>query len=272
MVNSGPYDGLTSAAARRRMTADAEAAGFGSGLGAVSAEGLGHLATALLGHADPDDPLPGRRRRRRAGRGPAGRAAQGRRIQRPRRLAAGACAGVRRRHLSDVRRAGAPRDRHDGHVRRLVVVLLPLRRRPQRSPAVRPGQGEVLVPGRLLLGRRRARDPAPDLLALLRAGVPRPRDDRSQRAVHPPADAGHGAEGRPRDVEVEGQRRRSRHDAGQGRRRRPAALRDVRRPAGEGGRMERLRPGRQLPLAGPGLAGGPAVARGGRRRGADCRA
>jgi leucyl-tRNA synthetase len=31
VVNSGPYDGLTSAEARRRMTADAEAGGFGAG-------------------------------------------------------------------------------------------------------------------------------------------------------------------------------------------------------------------------------------------------
>ena len=39
--------------------------------------------------------------------------------------------------------------------------------------------------------------------------VPRSRHDRPERAVHPPADAGDGAEGRAGDVEVEGQRRRS---------------------------------------------------------------
>ena len=127
--------------------------------------------------------------------------------------------------------------------------------------AVRSGQGGVLVPGGLLLRRRRARHPAPDLLALLRPRVPRPRDDRSQRAVHAPAHAGDGAQGRPRDVEVEGQRRRSRHDAAEGRRRRAAALRDVRRAAREGSRVDRRRPRRQLPLAGPRLARRPAVAR-----------
>ena len=42
---------------------------------------------------------------------------------------------------------------------------------------------------------------------------PRSRHGRPQRAVHAPADAGHGAEGRRGDVEVEGQRRRSGHDA-----------------------------------------------------------
>ena len=50
------------------------------------------------------------------------------RVHRPRRFAAGAGAGVRQRHVSEVRRSGAPRDRHDGHLRRLVLVLLPLRR------------------------------------------------------------------------------------------------------------------------------------------------
>ena len=38
------------------------------------------------------------------------------------------------------------------------------------------------------------------------------------------------------------------------RRRRPAPLRDVRGAAGEGGRVDRLRPRRQLPVPGPGLA------------------
>ena len=201
----------------------------------------------------------------------AGRAAEGRGVHRPRRLAAGARARVRQRHLSDVRRAGAARDRHDGHVRRLVVVLLPLRRRAQRPPAVRSGQGEVLVPGRLLQRWRRARDPAPDLLAVLRARVPRPRHGRPQRAVHAPAHPGHGAEGRPRDVEVQGQRRRSRHDGAEGRRRRAAALRDVRGAARKGSGVDRQRPRRQLPLAGAGVAGGPAVAGFGPGGGADRR-
>ena len=42
----------------RQMTADAESARHRRRHGAVPAEGLGHLAAALLGHADPDDPLP----------------------------------------------------------------------------------------------------------------------------------------------------------------------------------------------------------------------
>ena len=154
----------------------------------------------------------------------------------------------------EVRRSRAARDRHDGHVRRLVLVLLPLRRSAERQAAVRSGGGEVLAAGRLLQRRRRARDPAPDLLALLRARVPRPRPGRSQRAVHAAPHAGHGAEGRRRHVEVEGQRRRSRHDAAEVRRRRAAPLRDVRRAAGKGSRVDRRGPRGELPLPGARLA------------------
>ena len=67
-------------------------------------------------------------------------------VHRPRRLAAGPRAGVRERRLPDVRRAGAARDRHDGHVRRLVVVLLPLRRRAQRSPPFDPAKVKYWCP------------------------------------------------------------------------------------------------------------------------------
>ena len=130
--DSGEFSGLTSEAAQKAMIAVAQAARHRRGHGAIPVEGLGHLAPALLGHADSDDPLPGGRRRRGARRATAGGAAQGGRVHRARRFAAGPRAGVRQRHLPEVRRAGAARDRHDGHVRRLVVVLLPLRRRPQR--------------------------------------------------------------------------------------------------------------------------------------------
>ena len=47
------------------------------------------------------------------------------------------CAGVSQYDLPEVWRPGAARDRHDGHVRGFVVVLLPLCRRAQRQGAVR---------------------------------------------------------------------------------------------------------------------------------------
>ena len=119
----------------RRAEADdcgREGARHRRGDGSVPAEGLGHLAPALLGHADSDDLLREGRHRAGAGRPAAGGAAEDRAVHRPRRLAAGAGAGVRQRHVSEVRRSGAARDRHDGHVRRLVLVLLPLRRSAER--------------------------------------------------------------------------------------------------------------------------------------------
>ena len=47
------------------------------------------------------------------------------------RFAVGTGAGIRKRHLSEVWRAGAARNRHDGHVRRFVLVFLSLHRRAQ---------------------------------------------------------------------------------------------------------------------------------------------
>jgi hypothetical protein len=203
LVGSGAYTGLEAAEANRRMT------GHRPGHGAVPAEGLGGLAAALLGHADSDRPLRRLRARARARRGSAGRAAEGRRVHRSRRLAAGAHPGVRQRRVPVVWPARPARDRHDGHVRRFVLVLLPVLRRPQRRSAVRPRQGRVLGARRLLQRRRRARDPAPDLLALLQPRVPRPRSGDDQRAVLAPPHAGHGAEERRCHVEVQGERRRS---------------------------------------------------------------
>ena len=71
------------------------------------------------------------RRRAGAGRGAAGRAARGSRARRQRQPAR---ASARRSSSAAVRSAarGAARDGHDGHVRRLVVVLLPFRQRRQR--------------------------------------------------------------------------------------------------------------------------------------------
>ena len=96
------------------------------GHGHLSPEGLGHLAPALLGHADSGDLLREGRHRPGAGKRFAGDFAGERRDHAGRRLAARQVAGVRQRDVSQVRRPGAPRDRHHGHVRRFVLVFLSL--------------------------------------------------------------------------------------------------------------------------------------------------
>ena len=130
-----------------------------------------------------------------------------------------------------------------------------------------PERVGVLGAGRFLQRRRRARDPAPDLLALLHARVPRSGHDQPQRALRAPADAGDGAQVRPGHVEVEGQRRRSRRHDREVRRRRAAPVRDVRGAAGEGNRVDGRGPRGQLPVPRARLAAGRSAVRHGRRRG-----
>ena len=118
------------------------------------------LAAALLGLPDPDRLLRrlrhGPRPRRRA----AGAAARGRRLPAEGRAAARVQRGVAARAVPEVRQAGHARGRHDGHVRRLVLVLPALRRSAQRRRAVRPRARRLLVPDRPVHRRHRPRDRA----------------------------------------------------------------------------------------------------------------
>ena len=75
---------------------------------------------------------------------------------------------------------------------------------------VEPRGRRLLAAGRPVHRRRRARDPAPALLALLHEGAARRRPGRLQRAVRAPLHAGHDLQRRREDVQVEGQRRRAR--------------------------------------------------------------
>ena len=113
--------------------------------------------------------------RPRAGRPAAGAAAGGRRLP-----AEGALAARGRREWVNVdvplvRRPGAARDGHDGHVRRLVLVLPALHRPAQRRRAVRARARRLLAAGQPVHRRDRARDPAPAVRALLHEGAARPR-------------------------------------------------------------------------------------------------
>ena len=78
--------------------------------------------------------------------------------------------------VPDVRRPGAARDRHDGHLRRLLLVLPALlRRRTTTTRAWDRAVADALDAGRPVHRRRRARDPAPDVRALLLQGAGRHR-------------------------------------------------------------------------------------------------
>ena len=106
-----------------------------------------------------------------------------------------------------LRRPGPPRDRHDGHLRRLLLVLPALPRPAQRRAPLRPRDRRPLDARRPVHRRRRARDPPPDVRALLRQGARRRRHARRAGALRQPLHPGDDHPRRGEDVEVEGQRR-----------------------------------------------------------------
>ena len=112
--------------------------------------------------------------------------------------------------VPEVRRPSPARDRHDGHLRRLVVVLPALPRPAQHLAAVRPRGRGLLDAGRQLHRRGRARDPAPDVRALLHQGARGHGDARRAGAVRPPVHPGDDHDGRGEDVLVQGQHRQRR--------------------------------------------------------------
>ncbi len=140
---SAPLDinGLAVAEAKSTTIAFLEDQGTGPRHGELPAARLAAVAPALLGRADPDHPLPGRRRG--AGpRGPAARRAARAARRRPEaqgHLAPGWRGRVGRRRVPDLWRSGEAGHRHHGHLRGLVLVLLPLRLPARRHPGLRQG-------------------------------------------------------------------------------------------------------------------------------------
>ena len=120
--------------------------------------------------------------------------------------------------------------------------------------AVRPRVRRLLDARRPVHRRRRARDPAPDVRALLHQGARGHGDARRPGAVREPLHPGHDHDGRGEDVLVEGQHgERRRHGRALRRRHRPH-LRLLPRPARPRRRLgARGRRGR-APLPGPALA------------------
>ena len=164
--------------------------GTGRGRGELPAARLAAVPAAVLGLPDPDHPLPGLTARSRC---PDDQLPV--RAARPARRGPEAARASRRWppptdwvnvDLPEVRRPGQARHRHDGHLRRLVLVLPALllaarrrRRRSTRRPAAR------VDAGRPVRRRRRARDPAPAVRAVLHQGAARHGAARVRRAVQP---------------------------------------------------------------------------------------
>ena len=152
------------AARRRGRQGDPRRAGSprqGHGRGHLPPARLADQPPALLGHADPGHLLRAGRDRARARGGPARPTAGHRRLPRQRREPAQPRRGVPQRDVPGLRRPREARDRHDGHVRRLVLVLvsLPVTGEERRADRSRPRRR--VDPGRPVHGRRRARGHAP---------------------------------------------------------------------------------------------------------------
>ena len=137
-INSGEFSGLPSEEAWQKMADHAEAKGIGKRSTQYRLKDWGISRQRYWGTPIPVVHCPSRRHRARCRtiscRSSCPKVA---RVHRAGRLAAGAGRRVRERDVSEVRRAGAPRDGHDGHVRRFVLVLLPLLRSEEQRAAVR---------------------------------------------------------------------------------------------------------------------------------------
>ena len=178
LINSGEYNGQEAPAVLSRMIADAEQRGIGTREVQFRLKDWGISRQRYWGtpipvvYCDQDGVVRG------PVRSAAGGAAEGDDLHRQGRFAARAGAGIRQHHLPGVRRSGAPRNRHDGHLRRLVVVLPAVLRPAECRAAVRSGQGRLLDAGGFLRRRRRACDSASAVFALFHARAARRRPGR----------------------------------------------------------------------------------------------
>ncbi len=172
LINSEFLDGMTVAKAKEAVAQRLEIDYLiwrppRQAAGELSPARLGCIAPALLGLSHSRDPLPRPRASAGARQGPARPVAR-RRDARQARESARPAPDMEACRLSRLWQAGDARDRHHGYVRRLVLVFRPLHRAP-RQHADRARRRRRVAAGQPVYRRHRARDPAPALLALLRA-------------------------------------------------------------------------------------------------------
>ncbi len=196
MINSRFLDGMSIAAAKEEVARRLEKETRGNAPGRAAPgqlppARLGHFAPALLGLPDPDHPLREMRRGAGAGKRSAGDAAGGR-VVRPAGQSARSPSGLEERQMPAVRGQGDARDRHHGHLRRLVLVLHPLHRSVDHDGADGTEDRQSLDGGRSIYRRHRARDFASALFALLHPRHAQDRPRQSRRAVRRAVHARHG--------------------------------------------------------------------------------
>ena len=204
LINSGEFDGRPADEAKRAIVESLSEHGKGKPAINYRLRDWSFSRQRYWGCPIPIIYCDDARHRARAGGRPAGAAAGGRRLPAEGQAAARLQRGVHQRAVPDLRRPGPPRGRHDGHVRRLVLVLPALHRSAQRPRAVRPRDRRLLDADRPVHRRHRPREGAPALLALLRQGDERLRHARVPRAVPAAVPPGLGAARRQAHVEVAG--------------------------------------------------------------------
>ena len=202
LVNSGPFDGLSKSNAIRRVTEALQASGLGAPAKnyrlrdwLISRQRYWGTPIPIIHCAQcgevpvPESELP-----------VLLPPAEGLDLQPKGTSPLGAAERLGQRRLPDLRRPGQARHRHDGHVRRQLVVLPALPVAERRHAGVRPARGREVGAGRPVRRRRDARDPAPAVRAVHHEGAVRPGLRQLHRAVHGAAEPGHGADGRLGDV------------------------------------------------------------------------
>ena len=174
IINSQWLNGLHKAEAIAKAIDWLEDEGHRQAHGELPPARLAAVAATLLGLPDPGRLLPrarsGPRARRRAARAGARR----RGVPAHRRVAPALPRRLPAHDLPHVRPARHARDRHHGHLRRLVVVLPALHRPREQRGAVRSRDGGRVAAGRPVHRRHRARHPAPDVRPVLHQGPGRP--------------------------------------------------------------------------------------------------